>query len=156
MVSWTLEEGGKKVEVSQARRPIQGFRDLEVYQRGMALLQPVHELVLRFPDYERFDLANQMRRAAKSIPTNIAEGYGRRASPKSFKLFLSMALGSANEMEVHFEVARTLGHVRNDECAHFIAEYQIIARQLRTLIDRWRPRPPSSVLPPLSTIGGKD
>lgn len=65
------EVGGRS---QQERRPIRSFRDLEVYQRSWALLQPVHILALTFPDYEKFDLANQVRRAAKSIPANIAEG----------------------------------------------------------------------------------
>ena len=61
-----------------------GYEDLEVYRRAFAMLKPVHELALSLPDYEKYDLASQMRRAAKSVPTNIAEGYARRRSPKEF------------------------------------------------------------------------
>ena len=64
---------------------IKSFHDLEVYQRGMALLRPVHDLVLTFPDYEKFDLASQLRRACKSVPANIAEGYAKRRSAKEFR-----------------------------------------------------------------------
>ena len=140
-------EGG--VTNTEPRRPIQGFRDLEVFQRAMRLLEPVHALVMTFPDYEKYDLANQMRRAAKSIPTNIGEGYARRASIKSFRLFLTMALGSANEMEIHFEIAKELRYVSDEQCRRFIEEYQVIGRQLRTLINRWRS--PSTIHPPSSS-----
>ena len=92
-----------------------GYEQLEVYKRSVALVKPLHALVARFPDYERFELANQMRRACKSVPTNIAEGHGRRKSPKEFCHFLSIALGSCNEMRVHFEIARVLEYVTQEE-----------------------------------------
>lgn len=72
----------------------------------MKALLAVHKLALAFPDYKRYALADQIRRASKSVPTNIAEGYGRRKSAKEFKHFLSIALGSANEMTVHLEIVR--------------------------------------------------
>ena len=104
----------------------------------MALQRPIHALVLRFPDYERFDLANQIRRACKSIPTNIVEGYARRRSPKEFCSFLAISTGSANEMEVHLKIAHELGYVTEEEFKHFIEEYQIIGKQLTRLIQYWR------------------
>ncbi len=78
-------------------KPIQSYEDLEVYQRSMALVRPVHELVKRFPAYEERDRVEQMRRASRSIPSNIAEGFSRRRSAKDFKLYVAHALGSANE-----------------------------------------------------------
>ena len=115
-----------------------GYEDLEVYRRGLALQKPVHTLVLRFPDYEKYDLANQMRRACKSIPTNIVEGYARRRSPKEFCSYLALSVGSANEMEVHFKIAKELDYVSEDEYVHFLEEYQIIGKQLTRLIQYWR------------------
>ena len=115
-----------------------GYHDLEVYRRAVAQVKPLHELVARFPDYERFELANQMRRACKSVPTNIAEGYAKRRSAKEFANFLTIALGSANEMEVHFDIAFELGYVTDIEYAHFSNEYQIIGKQLTRLIEYWR------------------
>jgi four helix bundle protein len=82
-----------------------GYEDLEVFQRSVRLLRPVHDLVLRFPDYEKYDLANQIRRATKSVPANIAEGYGRRRSVKEFVRHLTIAMSSANEVEVHVRIA---------------------------------------------------
>ncbi len=115
-----------------------GYADLEVYRRGLALQRPVHALVLRFPDYEKYDLANQMRRACKSVPTNIAEGYARKVSSKEFCKFLGFSLGSANEMEVHFDVAEELGYITTEEHTHFSDEYTIVGKQLTRLIQYWR------------------
>jgi four helix bundle protein len=126
---------------------IRSFRDLEVFQRGMALLRPVHEIVLRFPDHEKYDLALQLRRASKSIPANIAEGYAKRRSAKEFRAYLANAMGSATEIEVHLEIALALGYISPDECSHLVNEYQILARQLYRLIEKWREldvRPPTS------------
>jgi four helix bundle protein len=117
----------------------------------MQLLRPVHQFVLVFPDYEKFDLANQLRRASKSVPSNIAEGYAKRRSAKEFRAYLTTAMGSATEMEVHLEVAMELGYGDSGECQRLIGEYQIVARQLYRLIERWRSievRPPTSDLQP--------
>ena len=111
---------------------------MEVYQRAYRLSKPVHQLVLRFPDYEKYDLANQIRRACKSIPTNIAEGYARRASTKEFCKFLAFSLGSANEMEVHFDVAHELEYVTAEERTYYIDEYTIVGKQLTRLVQYWR------------------
>ena len=111
---------------------------MEVYRRGVAQVKPLHELVARFPDYEKFELASQMRRACKSVPTNIAEGYAKRRSPKDFSNFLTIAMGSANEMEVHFEIARVLEYVTEEERDAFVEEYRIIGKQLNRLIQYWR------------------
>ncbi len=123
-----------------------GYEDLEVYRRSMAMLKPVHSLVLTFPDYEKYDLASQMRRAAKSIPANIAEGYARRRSPKEFCSFLAVAMGSANEMEVHLSIARELEYAAQDQLDGLTHQYQTIGRQLNQLIKYWR-----SVKPPVTS-----
>jgi four helix bundle protein len=131
------------------RKPIRSFRDLEVFQRGMALLSPIYELAATFPDYEKYDLASQLRRACKSVPANIAEGYAKRRSAKEFRAYLANAMGSATEMEVHLEIARELKYVTPERCVELVAAYQVIARQLYRLIESWRSidlRPPTSDL----------
>lgn len=104
------------------------------------MMKPVYELAKGLPHHERRDLADQMRRACKSVPTNIAEGYARRTSPKEFCRYLSLAMGSANEMEVHIATARVLGYVEDAEGQKFLNEYQIIGKQLTRLIQYWRTR----------------
>jgi four helix bundle protein len=107
----------------------------------MKALVAVHQLPHGFPDFERFGLSDQIRRASKSIPTNIAEGYGRRKSAKDFKHFLSISLGSANEMIVHLEIARELGYAQSKACNELIEEYSIVTRMLFRLIENWRTYP---------------
>jgi len=62
---------------------LQGYRSLEVYQRSLDALVRVHELAATLPDFEKYDLASQLRRAGKSIPANIAEGYASGGLPGS-------------------------------------------------------------------------
>ncbi len=114
----------------------------------MELLAPIHRLVLTFPEYERFALADQMRRASRSVPTNIVEGYSRRSSAKDFKHFLGISMGSANEMVVHLEISCRLGYATHETCAMHIDEYDAIGRQIHMLMARWRSdgRPPTSNL----------
>jgi len=86
----------------------------------MALVKPVHQLVKRFPEHEERDLVQQMRRASKSIPSSIAEGFSKRRSAKEFKLYLAHSLGSANELLVHLKVAAELGYIAQEEASDLI------------------------------------
>ena len=116
----------------------------------MKVLVAVHKLVLAFPDHERFGLTDQMRRASKSVPTNIAEGYGRRKSAKEFKHFLSIAPGSANETIVHLEITRELEYAKTETCNPLIEEYTVICKMLYRLIENWRTNPPPTTKPATS------
>lgn len=127
------------------RKFIRSYEDLEVYQRAMAQLKPIHQIVLSFPDYERYDLANQLRRAAKSVPANIAEGYAKRRSAKEFRAFLTNALGSSNEVEVHLKIARELEYVSEEAYTTLVDPYRIIGRQLYRLIEHWKSYTPAQL-----------
>jgi four helix bundle protein len=115
-----------------------GYERLEVYRRGMRLMREMHRLVSRFPAHERYGLQDQIRRASKSIPANIAEGYAKRASGKEFARALTVSLGSANEMEVHLKIARDLEYIGTSQAREWIDEYVIVGKQLRRLIAYWR------------------
>lgn len=91
------------VSISDLRMKERHFRDLKVWQRSMALACGVYGITAHFPQAEKFGLTQQMRRAAVSVPSNIAEGRGRRTN-KSFALFLSQARGSLNELETQLEL----------------------------------------------------
>src|ERR1700682_6198715 len=90
---------------------IQSYRDLQVSQRSVELWVPIHQLLLKYPSYERYELCGQMRRSSKSIPANIAEGYTKRRFEKEFRLHLNIAMGEANEMVVHIEISRALNYL---------------------------------------------
>lgn len=74
------------------------YKDLLAWQKSLDLAKIVYQTTSNYPDEERFGLVNQMRRCAVSIPSNIAEGYGR-GSDKELLRFLYIALGSSNELE---------------------------------------------------------
>ncbi|MGA8407266.1 MAG: four helix bundle protein [Candidatus Acidiferrales bacterium] len=79
-------------------RKARDYRDLLVWQKGIALAKKVYEITERFPPAERFGLISQMRRAAVSIPSNLAEGQARRTTGE-FVHFISNAEGSAAELD---------------------------------------------------------
>jgi four helix bundle protein len=109
------------------------YRDLEVYQEGYRLALEVHQLTLGFPEVERYVLAEQMRRASKSIPANIAEGYGVRTQ-RNFARFLSQALGSSDEMEVHLDFAKDLGYITEEVHAQLADRYTVLGKRLYRLM----------------------
>ena len=117
---------------------IGSFRDLDVYRQAYALMFEIHTLVKSIPAYERTDLVSQMRRASKSIPANIAEGWAKRRSEKEFKKFLDNALGSANEMEVHVEIAKDLAYIGKEIGDDLLDRYKKLGGMLVNLRNNWR------------------
>jgi four helix bundle protein len=86
----------------------QSFKNLTVWQKAIELTIAVYALTSKFPESERFGLTNQMRRAAVSIASNIAEGYGR-ATKGEYVQFLGHARGSCSEVETQIVIAKALG-----------------------------------------------
>jgi four helix bundle protein len=117
---------------------IKTFRDLEVYQEAYQLMLIIHDAVKKLPVFERNDLASQMRRASKSCPSNIAEGWAKRRFEKEFKKYLENAIGSANEMEVHLETARDLNYLQRDLCDKVMLRYQHLGGKLTNLQRNWK------------------
>jgi four helix bundle protein len=95
---------------------IRTFRDLIAWQKAMLLCNCVYALSASFPDSERFGLTSQIRRAVVSIPSNIAEGYGRRRK-QDYLRFLDIARGSLFEVETQLELAEQLGFAGPDATA---------------------------------------
>jgi four helix bundle protein len=93
----------------------QSYRDLLVWQKAMSLVEGVYKLTRNFPTSEEFGLKSQMRRAAVSIPSNIAEGQGRHR-PRVFKEYLNIAMGSLSELETQVELSVRLHIVSSEEC----------------------------------------
>jgi four helix bundle protein len=85
--------------------------ELTVWKKGMDLVMFVYTATSKFPDDERFNLTSQIRRSAVSIPSNVAEGYGRRSK----KEFLRIAYGSSAELETQLEIAYRLRILSADE-----------------------------------------
>lgn len=117
---------------------IKTFRNLEVYKESYQLMIEVHGLVKKLPVFERNDLASQMRRASKSGPANIAEGWAKRRFEKEFKKHLDSAIGSANEMEVHLETAKDLNYLGKEACDPLMERYKNLGGKLTNLRNNWK------------------
>lgn len=89
---------------------MQSYRELIVWQRAVDLVVEVYRITKKFPREELFVLVSQMRRAAISIPSNIAEGYARR-SRKEYIQFVQTSFGSAAELETQLEISRRLDYL---------------------------------------------
>ncbi len=114
---------------------IKTYRDLLVWQKTMSLVTAVYRITKRFPVAEKFGLTSQIQRCAVSIPSNIAEGYGRR-STGDYVRFLQISMGSVFELQTQLEIARNLGYVTEelfDENYEFMRE---IERMLSSLISK--------------------
>ena len=110
------------------------FEDLQVFQRAYRISLEVHRASLRFPAIEQRVLADQIRRASKSICGNIAEGFGKqRRSSAEFKRHLLMAIGSADEMQVWVRYCSDLEYIDQEMCAVWRDEYRQIAKMLQGL-----------------------
>jgi four helix bundle protein len=86
-------------------KKIENFKDLNIWQKGMDLVELVYTLTSKFPDFEKYALSSQMRRAAISIPSNTAEGFARKSN-KEYRQFLFIVLGSSAELETQIIIAR--------------------------------------------------
>jgi four helix bundle protein len=119
------------VATGQPMATTASFRDLEVWQLRMQLVEDIHELTARLPRAE-FDLRRQMRRASISIPANIAEGW-RRKSRAAYRNHVAIALGSSAELETEIELAIRLKFVPRDTGSTPIAYLVRVGQMLTRL-----------------------
>ena len=118
---------------------VRSFEDLEVYQRAYRLALELHKLSLKFPKTEQYALADQIRRASKSICANLAEGFARqRSSSPDFHRFIVLALGSGDEMKVWLSFCSDLEYLPKEEAERLRQEYSIVARMLHGLKNKWK------------------
>ena len=118
----------------ERRKRVVSFEDLEVFQRAYRLSLEIHHQSLKLPQIEQRVLADQLRRASKSICANVAEGYGRQKRSKAeFKRFLQLAIGSSDEMRVWVRYALDLGYIDEAVWRRWRDEYQMISRMLHSL-----------------------
>ncbi len=108
---------------------MQDYERLEVWQSAHGLALEVYALTSRFPSIERFGLANQMRRSAVSVPSNIAEGAGRLSSGK-FAHFLNFASGSANELHCQVRLSTDLGYLNRGDGERLRDRVESVRRML--------------------------
>jgi four helix bundle protein len=109
------------------------FRDLDVWNLSMDLVEDVYKVTKALPKSEMFGLTDQMRRASVSIPSNIAEGNGRQHS-REYINFLYIALGSLLELITQTELARRLDYISSEQSELIIEKCTRINKMLRALI----------------------
>ena len=109
------------------------FRDLSVWQRSMDLLEEIYQLLPKLPNEERHALSEQMRRAAVSIPSNIAEGQARD-SKKAFLSFLAIAQGSRAEIDTQLEICVRLHYLSEQQVSRAKALCDETGKMLRSMI----------------------
>lgn len=108
-------------------------KDLEVWKLSVDFVTEICTLSMRFPKDERFGLTNQIRRAAVSVPSNIAEGAGRR-SEKEFLQFLSISLGSVQEIDTQILISLNLNYLTKSEYEILLIKLDQISKMLSGLI----------------------
>jgi four helix bundle protein len=119
------------------RMKTRSFRDLQVWQRSMALAHAVFDLTADFPAAQTFGLTSQMQRSAVSVPSNIAEGHGR-LTDRSFAQFLSQARGSLYELQTQLELATGMSFASAPDCRRLLADALEIEKMLNSLLTKVR------------------
>ena len=111
------------------------YKQLDVYKEAKILVKVVYAYMKKFPREEQFALCDQLRRAVISIPSNIAEGSGRRSSKEQVH-FLDIAFGSLCEVDCQLDIACDLGYISTDEYAKVVGQMQKIGAMITGLRKR--------------------
>jgi four helix bundle protein len=116
---------------------ISNYKDLLVWQRSMSLVEKVYRICLKLPDSEKWGLISQMQRAAVSVPSNIAEGFGRQATGE-YRHHLSMSRGSLLELETQLILTQRLGYISQEDIYELLNEITELSSMLASLISKLR------------------
>ena len=112
----------------------QGFRDLRVYQLAFKLAMEIFQESKSFPNEEKYSLTDQIRRASRSVASNIAEGYCKKLYPKMFVSKMADADGEATETQVWLDFAEACGYLSKNRQSELRAAYEEIGRMLGSMI----------------------
>jgi len=116
-----------------SERAINSYRDLQVWQDGMALAETCYRLAKDLPREELFAMSSQIRRSASYVPANIAEGHGRE-NTQSFIQYLRIAQGSLKELETHLLLSARVGLLTESHLKSPLDQSAILGKKLRSLI----------------------
>jgi len=112
---------------------VKTYKDLIVWQKSMCLVTEIYKATKSFPEEEKYGLTSQIRRSAVSVPSNIAEGYGRN-STNDYLRFLQISISSLYEMQTQIEIAYNLKYLSTDKFQHPYDSSREIERMLSSLI----------------------
>ena len=121
-------------QIADERKRQMGYEDLKVYEKSYKSALSIYRMTERFPKEEIYGLTSQIRRAATSIPLNIAEGYAKKDSQAEFKRYLMMALGSSDEMQVLLNFVKDLGYIDLETQQKAREIYKEIAKMLNRMV----------------------
>jgi four helix bundle protein len=119
---------------------VKSYKDLIVWQKSMDLVQMVYQATKEFPREELYGLTNQLRRAAISVPSNIAEGHARKSTAE-FRNFLSIARGSLAEVETQLLIAQRLSYINKQRLEAILSIQVEVNKMTNALISKLIPRP---------------
>lgn len=111
---------------------LRGYRDLRAWQQAMGLVTEIYRVTRTFPKEEQYGLVSQIRRAAVSVPSNLAEGHGRN-SRNEFRQFIGQARGSLSEVETQLEIAKNLGYVKAEAAGALMEQAEAVGKMLTGL-----------------------
>ena len=119
---------------------LKNYKELKVWQKSYQLCLEMYKTTKTFPKNEGFGLTSQMRRAALSIPSNIAEGYGRKTTPEYVR-FLYIAYGSTCELETQLLLSGDLGYLNKEKVSELQRDIGEVERMLKALIKSLENKP---------------
>jgi four helix bundle protein len=114
---------------------VKSYKELKIWQKAIALVKFVYQITQKFPREERYVLTDQVRRAAISIPSNIAEGQTRQHTAE-FRQFLFISLGSLAELDTQLILAKELGYMNEVGLSQFDSKSSELRKMIWTLISR--------------------
>lgn len=118
---------------SERKKDIRHFRDLEVYRRAFAAAMEIHEITKHFPAEERFSLVDQIRRASRSVCTNVAEGWRKRRYISVFRNKMTDAMQEASEAQCWLEFAQACRYISGETFQRLDTEYEAIISKLNAM-----------------------
>jgi four helix bundle protein len=126
------------VNMTEDKKPIKSFRDLDVYQESYAsMLIIMKDIIHKLPDSEKFDLKDQLSRSCKAIPRLIAEGYAKKHQKMGFQKYIDDAMAESNETIVSLEQCRDIYQIDTNLINPLVDSYDKISRQLYKLGSAW-------------------
>lgn len=128
------ESGIENRELQPIKIYARTAKDLEVFKKAYALSLEIHQAAERFPKHELYSLADQLKRATRSICANLAEGFAKQKDSKpEFARFISMCIGSCAEVDIWLSYTADLGYADVADCSRWQAGYDVVLKMLRNL-----------------------
>lgn len=132
------QRGRNMEEDKFEKKQVRTYRDLNVYQLSFELAMNVYRITKDFPSEERYSLVDQMRRSARSIPANLAEGWAKRKYENVFKRHLYDCIGSCEEIKVWLEFALKCSYLDENRYEDLRGKYAEVGAMLSSLVDKWQ------------------